>query len=360
MKDLSRESIRIIPSWPAGVPAEEVKRVYGIDRPAQLCYNENPYGPSPRAMDAMRREVERMAMYPDSGSLDLRAALAKKFSVTMDHITVANGMDDILVDIAHAFLEPEDEVLTCGATFYAYFFGAARMGAKYTELPLKDYRFDLDALADAITPRTKLVFICNPNNPTGTIVRKDEVRRFMDRVPEDVIVVFDQAYHEYVGDEDYADGLEYVREGRNVIVGRTFSKIYGLAGCRVGYCIAKPELNRYILKVSEVFPVNRMAQAAALAAMEDDKYLNMVKLRTGEGRSYLLRELEKLGAQCTESMGNYIFANVHADGREIAEKLKTRGVIITAGYKGYPEHLRITIGTREQNERLIAALRDAL
>lgn len=361
MRDLERKSIKSLTPPAVGSASERVKKQYGIDNPAQLCYNENQFGVSPKAVEAMRREAESMAFYPEPSSEKLRAALAKRYGVENDEIILSNGMDNVINMICHAYLNEGDEMLTMAPTFGAYPFGAALTGAKFTALPLNNNAFDLVALKKAISDNTKLVAICNPNNPTGTLIRRAELKKFMCGLPEHVVVVLDEAYSEFVGDEDYGTGLEYVKAGANVIVGRTFSKIYGLAGCRVGYAIAKKPLMAPIRKVAETFPVNRMAQVAALAAMGDVEFLNYVKAETDKGRDYIFKRMDAMNIKHTESAGNFIWADIGRESVAVAKELEKGGVIVRGGWgKGYESYLRISIGTMEQNVLLMNLLEKAL
>lgn len=358
-KELANRNIINLPPLPVGSPAERVQHLYGTEHPAQLCYNECAEGVSPKAIEAMRNAANSMNLYPEPSSEKLRERLAMNYGVMPSEIILSNGMDNILQMICHAFINEGETVLTCGPTFGAYSFGAAMSGAKYVQLPLIDNRFDLDGILNAIDASTKLVFICNPNNPTGTVLKHDAVASFMKNVPEHVVVVFDEAYAEFVEDADYANGMDYVHAGRNVIVGRTFSKIYGLAGCRVGYVLAREEIMGVLRKAAETFPVNGMAQAAALAAFDDVEFLQLVKQKTTLARNYLIAELSALNMNCTESAGNFIWVDSKHDGVELMKQLEEKGFIIRAGFgAGYENYLRIGIGTMAQNEALVAALKE--
>ena len=355
--ELANRNIINLPQLPTGFPLDRVREKYGIEQVAQLCYNECAFGPSPKAVEAMRVEAERMHYYPEPSSEVLRNALAARHGVKADEIILSNGMDNVLQMICHAFINPKDEVITCIPTFGAYQFGTAMAGGRFIGLPLKDNRFDLNAIYRAIDLKTKLIFICNPNNPTGTILKKDAIADFMAKVPEYVIVVFDEAYAEFVEDADYANGMDYVHAGRNVIVGRTFSKIYGLAGCRVGYAVAAMPLMRVLKKTAETFPVNRVAQSAAIAALYDHEFVEYVKTETSKGRRYLIEKLSELSMKPTESAGNFIWVDTNTDGKALAQKLEGSGFIVRAGFGvGYESYLRISLGTMEQNEGLITAI----
>lgn len=343
-----------------GKPIEEVQREYGLTDVVKLASNENPLGPSPKAMRALAEEVHRIHLYPDGDSYDLRHALARHLDVRPDQVTVGNGADGLIVQTCLAYLDDGDEVVLGQPTFPLYETYTHVMRARPVPVPLKDFRLDLEGMADAVTDRTKIVFVCNPNNPTGTIVTRSEVEAFMARVPESVLVVFDEAYYEFVHADDFPDTLAYVREGRkNVLVLRTFSKIYGLAGVRLGYAVGEPEVLEPLLRVKEPFNVNRLAQVAGIAALQDDGFLEATLAATINGRQALYRGLERLGFSCVPSHTNFVLVRVGPNARELAQRLLERGIIVRpCDIYGLPEFLRITIGTPMQNARLLRALEE--
>ncbi|MGB9777642.1 MAG: histidinol-phosphate transaminase [Anaerolineae bacterium] len=346
----------------SGKPIEEVQREYGLTDVIKLASNENPLGPSPRAMRALAEEVPRLHLYPDGDSYDLRHALARHLGVQPDQVTVGNGADGVIVQTCLAYLDDGDEVIVGQPSFPLYEIYTHVMRAHLVPVPLRDYRLDLEGMADAITDRTKIIFVCNPNNPTGTIVTADEVAAFMARVPDHVLVVFDEAYYEFVQADDFPDTLAYIREGReNVMVIRTFSKIYGLAGVRLGYAVAQPEVLAPLLKVKEPFAVNRLAQAAGIAALEDDGFVEATIAATINGRQVLSRGFRQLGLDCIPGHTNFILVRVGPRAAEVARRLLERGIIVRpCDIYGLPEFLRITIGTPAQNNRLLAALEEFL
>lgn len=361
--ELARPSIFRIRPYVPGKPIEEVERELGIGSQdiIKLASNENPAGPSPLAVAAMCREAQRTNIYPDSHCHQLKQALAGHLGVTPRHIIVGNGSDEVLRMIAEAFLNPGEEVVYGVPTFSEYEFVTRVMGGETVEVPLRSQTYDLEAIAERITGRTKLVIICNPNNPTGTIVGREEVERFLRRLPEQVLAVFDEAYFDYVTSPDFPETLEYVRQGRKVIVLRTFSKIYALAGLRVGYGVAEPEIIDCLMRVREPFNVNSLAQAAALASLADPGYREKARQANIEGRDYLYRELREIGLEFTPTQANFIFIRLPVPGAEVFEALLRRGVIVRPCQSfGCPEHIRVTIGTGEQNRRFIAALRRVL
>jgi histidinol-phosphate aminotransferase len=352
--------LRDVALYEPGKPIEETARESGLrpDQIVKLASNENPLGPSPRAIAAMRHALEGANFYPDGGGFYLTSALAKKLNFPVANFILGNGSNEIIEFIAHAFLRPGAELVTSENAFIAYRLVASLFGAKPIAVPDRDYRFDLDAILGAITQRTRVIFIANPNNPTGTLVRQETLERFMACVPNDVVVVFDEAYYEYL--DDPPDTLRFVREDRNVIILRTFSKIHALANIRLGYGVARSELIRVLQKTREPFNTSGIAQAGAVAALSDAAYQAKSKQTTDEGRAYLEKELPALGLPFVPGVANFILVKV-GDGKALFEKLLRKGVIVRA-LSGYhlPEWVRISIGTMEQNRQCIAALAEVL
>jgi histidinol-phosphate aminotransferase len=345
-----------------GKPVEEVQREYGLADVIKLASNENPIGTSPRALAAMREALPGLNLYPDGQSHGLRQALAARLGVRADQVTAANGADGIIMQACLAYLDQGDEVIVSQSSFPIYDMYTHVMRAKLIKTPLKDYGLELDAMAAAITDRTKLIFVCNPNNPTGTIVAANEVEAFMRRVPARVLVIFDEAYYEFVDSDEYPNTLAYIREGRkNVMILRTFSKVYGLAGIRVGYAMADPDVLAPLLKVKEPFAVNLLAQAAGVAALEDTVFLRESVAANHAGRLFLYREFERLGLFYVESHTNFVLVRVGAQAGTVTQRLLEKGVIVRpcAGYD-LPDFLRITVGDPAQNARLIDALEEVL
>jgi len=346
-----------------GKPIEEVKREYGLTDVIKLASNENPLGASPKVLAALAAALPELNLYPDAQSYTLRQAIAGRLGVAFDQITVGNGADGIIRELCVAYLNDDDEVIVSRSSFPVYDISVNVMRGKLVKTPLTaDFRFDLAAMAAAITDRTRLIFVCNPNNPTGTIVTADEVEAFTTQVPDHVLVVFDEAYYEFVDAEDYPDTLRYVREGRrNVIVLRTFSKGYGIAGIRLGYGVAQPELLAPMNAGKESFPVNRLAQVAGLAALEDDEFLHRTLAMNRAGLAYLYEQFSRLGLKYVESHGNFVLLDVGPAAPYVFEALLRLGVIVRpcTAYD-LPHCLRITVGTPEQNARFIAALEGVL
>jgi len=348
--------LRELVSYEPGKPIEDVARELGL-KPHEiikLASNENPLGPSPKALAAMREMLERAHFYPDGGGFYLRQAIAQKFGFERGNVMLGCGSNEIIEFIGKAFLNPGDEIVTARHAFVVYKLMATLFGATTVEVADPNFAHDLDAMAAAITPRTKEVFIANPNNPTGTLLAQDEIDRFMDQVPGHVIVVFDEAYHEFL--ENPPDTLKFVREGRNVVVLRTFSKIQGLANLRIGYGLAKPELIDILGKTRQPFNTNGIAQAGALAGLLDDEHQRKTREITIEGRDFLQREFGAMGLEYVPSFANFVLVRV-GDGKAVFNALMKRGIIVRDmdGY-GLPEWIRVSIGTMEQNERFLAEL----
>ncbi len=358
--DQAHPHLRDLSLYEPGKPIEETARDSGlpVDQIVKLASNENPLGPSPDALVAMQEALKGANFYPDGGGFYLRAALSEKLDFAPESIILGNGSNEIIEFIGHAFLRPGVELVTSENAFIAYRLVASLFGARAIEVADCEHRFDLDAVGKAITPQTRVVFIANPNNPTGTLVRQDALDRFMARVPEDVVVVFDEAYFEYL--HDPPDTLRFVREGRNVIVLRTFSKIHGLASVRLGYGIARPELIRVVQKTRAPFNTSGIAQAGARAALADEAHQAESKRVTDEGRKYLEEEFAALGLSFVPSVANFVLVKV-GDGKAVFKALLLQGVIVRAlsGYK-FPEWVRISVGTMEQNRKCIAALREVM
>ena len=358
--DYANPQLRDLAVYQPGKPIEETAREFGTRASdiIKLASNENPLGPSPRALEAMHAAVECTHLYPDGGGYYVTRALSEKLGVPADHIILGNGSNEVIEFIGHAFLRPGAEIITPEHAFIAYKIVAKLFGARTIEITSPDFRQDLESIADAITADTRAIFIANPNNPTGTMASEEEIARFMSRVRDDVVVVFDEAYHEYV--DRPPDTLKFVREGRNVIVLRTFSKIHGLAAARLGYGIARPELITVLQKTREPFNANGIAQAAAVAALADEAHQRETKRLTDEGRVYLQEQFAAMGLRFVPSFGNFVLVNVK-DGAGIFKALLPKGVIVRA-MAGYdlPEWIRVSIGTMPQNQRCIAALKEVL
>jgi histidinol-phosphate aminotransferase len=356
-KELYRSQILAIKPYVPGKPVEEVERELGISGAIKLASNENPLGPSPLAVAAMQKCLAKVSFYPDGNCYYLKEALSSHWDLPADNFIIGNGSDEILSFITAAFLNEGEEAVVAHPSFSEYDFAVKIMGGVTVPVPLKNHTHDLPAMASAVTRETKLIFICNPNNPTGTMVGNNEVTALLNDLPEHVIAVLDEAYFEYVTDPAYGESLDFVREGRNVIVLRTFSKIYGLAGLRVGYGMARPDLIGSLLRVKEPFNVNLLAQAAALAALDDKEHVEKSRRLNEEGKQYLAAEFNRLGLFFAPTHANFIWVRVGVDCKQLFAKLLRRGVIVRTGdIFGAPDVIRVTIGTPEQNRRFISEL----
>ncbi len=351
-----------IPAYKPGRSIEEIQRQYGIQDVIKLASNENPLGASPKALAVLSQFFTKVNLYPDGQCFDLRNALAQKLDVQPDQLIVGNGEDGLILETCMAFLDETSEVIVSQSSFPVYDIYSSGMRARIIKTPLKNYCLDLDAMAGAITAKTRLIFVCNPNNPTGTTNTAAEVDRFLARVPDNVLVVIDEAYFEYVEDPLFPDALHYVREGReNVVVMRTFSKIYGLAGLRLGYAIGSPATLAHLYCVKEPFSVNMLAQIAGAAALGDDEFLERTLLANRSGRDYLYKEFDRLDLNYLKTQANFILVELGPQAAEIVESLMQKGVIIRP-CKAYdlPAFARISIGSAGQNERLVKTLEEVL
>jgi len=358
--DLASPQLRDLSVYEPGKPIEETARELGVDpgEIVKLASNENPLGPSPKAIAAVQTAMSQAQLYPDGGAFYLREVLANQLGLARENLILGAGSNEVIEFLAHAFLRGDDNIVTSKHAFVAYKLVAKLFGAQTLETPSPDFCHHLDAILAAVTPRTRLVFIANPNNPTGTLVSQDEIDQFMSRVPNDVVIVFDEAYYEFL--DNPPDTLRYVQEGRNVVVLRTFSKIHGLASLRVGYGIARPELIAVLQKTRQPFNVTGIGQVAALAALEDEEHQAHTKRVVDEGRAYLSNELRAMSLQFVPGSGNFVMVNV-GEGRAVFQELLARRVIVRP-LRGYDlaQWVRISIGTTEQNRKCVAALREVM
>jgi histidinol-phosphate aminotransferase len=358
--ELANPQLRDLAVYEPGKPIEETARELGFDPRTivKLASNENPIGPSPKAIQAMRAAAEDAHLYPDGGGFYLCKAIAARLGLAQENIILGNGSNEVIEFLGHAFLNPPEagDVITSEYAFIVYKLIATSFGARTIETPTPDFQQDLDAMLDAITPKTRLVFIPNPNNPTGTLISQRKIDTFILRIPRDIIVVFDEAYFEFL--DDPPDTLQYVREGRNVVVLRTFSKIHGLAGLRIGYGVARPDLIAVLHKTRQPFNVNSIAHAGALAALNDDAHQRETKRVVDQGRAYLQEQFAEMKLRFVPGVANFVMVNV-GDGPAVFEELLARKVIVRP-LKGYnlPEWVRVSVGTMEQNKKCIGALKE--
>ncbi len=348
--------LRELMPYVPGKPAEEIEREYGIERAVKLASNENPLGPSPRAVAAMGSAVGQLHRYPDGDGTELRAVLARRFGVTPKRILLGNGSNEILTLLGRVLLGPGDDAVMSEGAFIVYLLATQASGARRIALPAVEYGHDLEAMAAAITPRTRVVFLANPNNPTGTLFRREAWGRFLARVPEDVVIVSDNAYAEYVLDAEYPDVLAQVDAHPGLVGLRTFSKIYGLAGLRVGYGVGPEWLVDVVDRVRDPFNVNHLAQVGAVAALEDHEHVRASREANRQGLRFLERVCRALGIGFVPSHGNFLLVEI-GDAGPAFEALLCAGVIVrpVGGY-GYPRHLRVSVGTPDENTAFAQAL----
>jgi len=358
VSELFRPAIAGLVPYEPGKPVEEVQRELGLERVVKLASNEGPFPPFPAALEAMDRAARELNRYPDGGAWALRSALAAHHDVRFDEIVIGSGADGVIDLLSQAILDPGDEIVCGWPSFPSYVLDAAKLGAVVQRVPLRDHTYDLDGLLAAIGPRTKLVYVCHPNNPTGTGNPRAELLSFFERVPDRVLTVLDQAYFEYIDDPDYADGIEEVfKEGRRVVVLRTFSKIYGLAGLRVGYGVAPEDVVVATSKVRRAFDVTATAQAAAVASIGQADELARRRAANAAGRAQLEEALRGHGLEpAGPALGNFVFVDV-GDGRALFERLLREGVIVRplASF-GAPEAIRVSVGTEDENAFFATAL----
>lgn len=358
-QSLAVRGVQALSPYQPGKPIDELARELGLD-PAdiiKLASNENPLGPSEKALAAAREALSELCLYPDGNGFDLKQALAARFGVSLSQITLGNGSNDLLEVIARCFADAESEVVFSQYAFAIYQLVTQAIGAKGVSVPAKGWGHDLDAMAAAVTDRTKLVFVANPNNPTGTVHGAEAILAFLEKIPERVLVVLDEAYCEYLQGGEYADGVELLSRFPNLIVCRTFSKAWGLAALRVGYSISSPEIADILNRVRQPFNVDTIALAAATAVLDDETYLRRSREVNASGMAQLEAGFRDLGLSFIPSAGNFIAVDVGDNAMGVYQSLLEQGVIVrpVAGY-GMPRHLRISIGLEQENARLLQAL----
>ena len=358
-KKIFKEHIQSIKPYEPGKPIKEVERELGLGRIIKMASNENSLGPSRKALRAMRRALRESHLYPESTCFYLKKRLAEEFGIGENQLIIGNGSNEIIEFLARAFLSEGDQVISSACSFLVYPLVTQACGAEYIEVPMKDFRYDLKGILNRITERTKLIFIANPNNPTGTYVTRDEVEDFLTKVPKDVIICFDEAYFDFVDAKDFPFLLFHVKTERpNLIVLRTFSKSYGLAGLRVGYGMGSPDLIQYLHKVRQPFNINSIAQAGATAALDDRLFLWRTKHLVARGRKYLYRRLKWHEFRSVPTQANFILVDTGFDAHAVFEAFLRQGVIIRSmkAY-GLPTWIRVTVGKRSENSRFIRTLR---
>jgi len=355
--DLSAPGVSELAPYQPGKPLDELEREYGIVDAVKLASNENPLGPSPLALEAVQKVLSDIALYPDGNGFALKSAIAGRLGLDMAQITLGNGSNEVLELVARAFLASGREAVFSQYAFAVYPIVTQASGAASVVVPAAEWGHDLDAMAAAITDRTAVIFIANPNNPTGTWVDGQSLKAFLERVPSRVIVVVDEAYAEYVTEPDYPDTSAWIGRFPNLVVTRTFSKAYGLAGLRVGYALSHPEVADLLNRVREPFNVNSLALVAAAAALGDEDFLASSRTLNRDGMAQLQAGCDALGLSYIPSLGNFLTVALPRPGIEVYEDLLRQGVIVRpVGNYGLHEHLRFSIGTQAQNERLLVAL----
>jgi len=361
MKRFIKESIERIGTYQPGKPLEELEREYGIKGAVKLASNENPLGPSPKAVEAIIAGVRNIHRYPDSQGFYLKEKLSRKLGVGRDHIFLGNGSDEIIQLIAHAFLLPGEEAIMGDPAFSFYQMVVVAVEGKEIMMPLKNFSYDLSAMADRITSQTKLIFINNPLNPTGAMIGKEDLESFLKLIPPEVILVLDEAYGEYVTDPSFPNSLDYLGSGKKIVILRTFSKIYGLAGLRIGYGIAEAQLVSCLNKIKGPFNTNFLAQIAALSALDDDEHVQKSLVTNQEGLAYLHRELDTLGVEYLPTQANFFLMRIGENALSVYESLMQEGVIVRhmTGY-GLQHYLRVSVGLASENKKFIHALKKVM
>jgi histidinol-phosphate aminotransferase len=357
-----RAAIKEIPPYiPPAKTVGEVARELGVSRLTKLGSNESAAGPSPLAMKAIRKTLRQIHRYPEDSSRDLRRALAARHGVEPENIIVGTGADELLLHLGHLFLDPGDECVYPAPSFPLYRKSTLAMAGVPVESPLRDLHIDVEDMLRRVTAKTKLAFLCNPNNPTGHLVPGEEVVSFLDRLPEHVFPVIDEAYAEFVTSARFQDGIGLFRKGYTLAAVRTFSKIYGIAGLRVGYAVVPPELAIALNGIKNSFNISVLAQAAALAALGDGAHVARTRSLTSAGKEQLVRGLEAMGLKPIPSESNFICVGIGRNAGEVSDLLLRKGLVIRAlaGF-GLPEHIRITAGTRAENEKVLRALAEVL
>ncbi|NOZ53491.1 MAG: histidinol-phosphate transaminase [Gammaproteobacteria bacterium] len=364
--DLAAPGLKSLHPYQPGKPIDELQREYGVARVVKLASNENPLGPSPRVLEALRTEMTELARYPDGNGFTLKKALSEHLQVDAAQLTIGNGSNDLLELIGRAFVTPANEVIFSEHSFAVYPLVTQALNARAVVTPAKDWGNDLDAIRRAIVPDTRLIFIANPNNPTGTWLDSQCLETFLADVPKHVIVVLDEAYFEYasgacMGVADYPNALQWLNQYSNLIVTRTFSKAYGLAGLRVGYCVSHPQITDLLNRVRQPFNVNQLALAGANAALQDNAYLERVVALNCSEMRMLCKAFDTLGLVYIPSVGNFVAVDVGQNAASLYDALLHEGVIVrpVANY-GMPQHLRVTVGTEEENNIFVASLKKVL
>jgi histidinol-phosphate aminotransferase len=359
-KLICKSVLKVNPYVP-GKPIEETKRELGLKEVIKLASNENPLGASPKALNAIKKALSGINRYPDAQGYYLKKSLAKSLGLEPENFVLGNGSDELIDVLIKTLVEPQENIVTSEGTFLEYEIVAQVNGRKVKKAPLYNFKYDLEKMLKLVDPKTKLVFIANPNNPTGTYVSKNKVLDFINALPPKVFVVFDEAYNTFIDVDDYPDTLSFLKNNKRVIILRTFSKAYGLAGLRLGYAIADPELTGYLERIRQPFNVNLLAQVAGCAALEDKAFLEKTRRLTLSGKDFFYREFSKLGINYICSEANFILVDTGRDGRQIFNAMLKSGVIVREmSQYGLKNFVRITIGTPSENKKLLKVLSKAI
>lgn len=362
LKDLILPHIMQIADYVPGKPVKEVQRELGLDIEfLKLASNENTIGVSPKAMEAIKAEMENLFWYPEHSCYYARNAIAEYLNVPPTNISMGNGAVEIIANLGHILLAPGDESIMASPSFMWYRIAAEITNSKLIQISHPDFIHDLPAMAAEITDRTKIIWVCNPNNPTGHMLTADEVDEFMNEVNDRCLVVFDEAYDQYVERDDFPDTIQYVRDGRNVMVLRTFAKILGLAGLRAGYGVGPELLVNALEKVRPTFSVNSLAQAAIVAGLKDDEYVKATQQRAWAERKYYYNECDRLGMKYCPTEANFILIDTGKDSKQVFDSLKLKGILVRPGWIfGAPTWIRVTISSHEENEKFFEAMEQTL
>ncbi|MBU1997281.1 MAG: histidinol-phosphate transaminase [Candidatus Omnitrophica bacterium] len=361
MKSVAKKTIFSIKPYIPGKPISEVKRELGLKEVIKLASNENPYPPSPKVLKAITQAAKEVNRYPDGDCFYLRSALAKRLKVNPRQLIFSNGSDELIVMAVRAFVDNGDEVIIAKPSFLIYEIASKIEGANIKNIPLKDFSYDLDSMKKAVTKKTKIIFLGNPDNPSGTYLKDQDVAKFLRGLRKDILVFFDEAYYEYVDEKDYVDSLGLLKNYKNVIVTRTFSKMYGLAGLRIGYGIANLELVDILNLIREPFNVNSIAQVAALACLNENAYYKDIAKKVKDQREFLYKSFDRLGLEFKKSYTNFILINVKSDSTLVSQKLLKKGVIVRdMSSWGVKNFIRVSIGTQKENKKFIKVLGEIL
>jgi histidinol-phosphate aminotransferase len=355
------DHILSIKPYVPGKPLEELEREYGIKKSIKLASNENPLGPSPMAVKAIQSALEKLNRYPDGSGYNLINRIAEKLKLSPENIVLGNGSDEIIGMLTHTLLKPGDEVILPHPSFLIYDIMVRCAGATCVNVPLNSLSIDLEEIKRSVTSKSRMVFLCNPNNPTGTIILKEEFESFLESIPPEIVVVLDEAYIEFVREQNCACGIDYIDSERPLVVLRTFSKVYGLAGLRIGYGVMSQEISGIINRIRLPFNTSSLAQAGAVAALDDEKFFKKTQELVHEGLDFMYSALDSLGIKYFTTQANFFLIDVKRDADEVFEKMLDHGVIVRSMTSyGYPHYIRVNAGLRDENAGFIKALDEVL